>query len=76
MTPRDDPVNTDGRLTRVPNQPKTPLKCFRVPTELYKAVQKKARAEGRSVSDVVRVCLAAYAKDSGDEPQPSGDGQS
>lgn len=77
--PTDIPesVITDGRLIRVPNAPKTPLRCFRVPTDLYQAAQQVARAEGRSVSDIVRECLLAYVQRKlSDDPKPDGDGES
>lgn len=46
----------------MPNQPKTPLRSFRIPTELYQAAQAKAAAKGESVSDVVRKALERYVK--------------
>lgn len=48
---------------RVPNQPKTPMRGFRIPTDLYKAAQAKAASEGRTVTDVVRHALARYVKE-------------
>ncbi|WP_366513404.1 ribbon-helix-helix protein, CopG family [Herbiconiux sp.] len=44
----------------MPNQPKTPIRGFRIPTDLYEAAQAAAQAEGRTISDVVREALAAY----------------
>jgi predicted DNA-binding protein len=44
----------------VPNQPKTKIRGFRIPDETYEAAQKKAEAEGRSVSDVVRELLERW----------------
>lgn len=49
-------------LSRVPNQPKTPLRSFRIPDETYRAAQEKAAAKGESVSDVVRKALERYIK--------------
>ncbi len=49
-------------LTRVPNAPKTPLRSFRIPDEVYKAAQAKAAERGESVSDVVRAALERYAR--------------
>ncbi len=46
----------------MPDQPKTPLRSFRIPDEVYKAAQEKAAAKGESVSDVVRRALQRYAK--------------
>lgn len=53
---------TPGTLRRVPNQPKTPLKSFRIPDDLYRAAQAKAAEQGESLSDVVRAALARYVK--------------
>lgn len=49
-------------MTPVPNQPKTPLRSFRIPDEVYKAAQAKAAERGESVSDVVRRALERYVK--------------
>lgn len=46
----------------VPNQPKTPQRSVRVPDEIWHAAKERADAEGRTLSDVVREALAAYAK--------------
>ncbi|MCV7434794.1 YlcI/YnfO family protein [Mycolicibacterium bacteremicum] len=51
-----------GTLPRVPNQPRTPLRSFRIPDELYAAAQAKAEEKGESVSDVVRRALERYVK--------------
>jgi predicted DNA-binding protein len=48
-------------MTRVsPNQPKTPLRSFRISDELYEAAQARAAEEGETVSDVVRRALEEY----------------
>lgn len=57
-------MNT-GKLSRVPNQPKTPIRGVRVPDELWDAARAKAADEKESVSDVVRRALEAYVKDVG-----------
>ena len=44
----------------VPNQPKTPLRAFRIPDEIYNVLKAKAADEGRTVTDVVREALRAY----------------
>jgi predicted DNA-binding protein len=44
----------------VPNQPKTPLRAFRIPDEIYDVLKAKAGDEGRSVTDVVREALREY----------------
>ena len=53
---------TPTTVERVPNQPKTPLRSFRIPDEVYRAAQAKAAAKGESVSDVVRKALERYVK--------------
>lgn len=53
---------TPATVRRVPNAPKTPLRSFRIPDEVYKAAQEKAAERGESVSDVVRKALERYAK--------------
>lgn len=45
----------------VPNQPKTPVRTFRIPDEVYVAAKAKAEREGESLSDVVRRLLEEYA---------------
>ena len=55
-------VMTPGTLRSVPNQPRTPLRSFRIPDELYEAAQAKAAEKGESVSDVVRRALERYVK--------------
>lgn len=51
-----------GVMTRVPNKPKTPLRSFRIPDDIYEAAQKKAAEKGETVSDVVRRALERYGK--------------
>lgn len=46
----------------VPNQPRTPLKSFRIPEDLYRAAQDAAAANDETVSDVVRRALERYVK--------------
>lgn len=53
---------TPASVGRVPNQPKTPLRSFRIPDEVYRAAQAKAAEKGESVSDVVRKALERYVK--------------
>jgi len=49
-------------LGTVPNQPKTPLRSFRIPDDVYKAAQAKAAERGETVSSVVVDSLKRYAK--------------
>jgi predicted DNA-binding protein len=44
----------------VPNQPKTPIKSFRIPVDLYDAALAKAQSEGRTLTAVVREALQRY----------------
>lgn len=53
---------TPATVPRVPNQPKTPLRSFRIPDPVYRAAQVKAEAKGESVSDVVRRALERYVR--------------
>jgi antitoxin component of RelBE/YafQ-DinJ toxin-antitoxin module len=46
----------------MPNQPKTPLRNVRVDDQLWTAVQAKAAAQGRTVSDVIRDMLRRYVR--------------
>lgn len=55
-------MNT-GKLARMPNQPRTPIRGIRVPDELWTAAQAAAATNDESVSDVVRRALEAYVKD-------------
>lgn len=59
-SPRD--VMTPATIARVPNQPKTPLKSFRIPEALYAAAQAKAAERGETVSEVVRKALERYVR--------------
>lgn len=52
---------TPATIGRVPNQPKTPLRSFRIPDDEYKPAQEKAQREGETVTDVVRAALRDYA---------------
>jgi len=42
---------------------KTPMRSFRIPDELYTAALEKARSEGRSLSEVVRLALETYLEE-------------
>lgn len=44
----------------MPNQPKTPMKSFRISEDLYRAALRKAELEGKTLSDVVREALEKY----------------
>jgi hypothetical protein len=55
-------VMTPATVTRVPNQPKTPMRSFRIPDDVYRAAQAKAAAKGETVSDVIRKALERYVK--------------
>lgn len=53
---------TDGRLSRVPNAPKTPLKSFRIPPDLYDEAKRYAVKRGTSLSEVVRAALEQFVR--------------
>lgn len=44
----------------MPNRPKTPMKSFRIPDDLYRAALSKAEGEGRSLTEIVREALEDY----------------
>jgi hypothetical protein len=52
--------NTPGRISRMPNQPKTPVRGLRVDDDLWHAAQDKAKAEGRTMTDVLVAYLKRY----------------
>lgn len=56
MTPR--PI-----FRRVPNQPKTPNRTIRVPTDLWDAVKVKAKERGETVTEVIIRALKRYLRD-------------
>ncbi len=58
--------NADGTYTvaPVPNQPKTPHSTFRIPVELKEAAAEKAKAEGRTLTDVIVAALTEYVEES------------
>ena len=64
-------VHTPGTLSRMPNQPKTPIRGFRIPDELYLAAKAKAEARGEDMSTVVRAALERYVKRKDRTPGPS-----
>lgn len=53
---------TPTSLGHVPNQPKTPLKSFRIPQPLYEKAQKRAAERGESLSEAVRKFLERYTR--------------
>jgi hypothetical protein len=44
----------------MPNQPKTPVRGLRVDDGLWHAAQEKAKAEGRTMTDVLVAYLKRY----------------
>lgn len=49
-------------MTPMPNAPRTPLRSFRIPDDLYLEAQRVAATQDESVSDVVRRALERYVK--------------
>jgi predicted transcriptional regulator len=47
----------------MPNQPKTPVRAFRVEDDLWQRAHRVADKREETLSEVVRVALAAYADD-------------
>lgn len=58
----EKPNPPPGTLSDMPNAPRTPLRSFRIPDDLWAAAQAKAGAKGESVSDVVRRSLERYVR--------------
>lgn len=54
---------TRTTVGRVPNQPKTPLRTFRIPDDEYQPAKEKAAREGETLTDVVRAALRDYTAD-------------
>lgn len=40
----------------------TPLRAVRIPTEIWEPALARAKAEGRTLTDVIREYLAAYGR--------------
>jgi hypothetical protein len=53
----------------MPNQPKTPLRAFRIPDHEYFPAQAEAKRQGVTVTDVVRAAL----RDFGGTTEPGSD---
>ena len=54
------PVDTPATVRSVPNQPKTPLRSFRVADEVWQAAKAEAKRRGESVTDVLVRALREY----------------
>jgi predicted HicB family RNase H-like nuclease len=46
----------------MPNQPKTPIRNFRISDDLWAAAQAKAAEQGVAVSEIVRRALERYVR--------------
>ena len=53
---------TPPRLLPVPNKPKTPLKSFRIPQDLYERAQTRAAERGETLSEAIRKFLVRYTR--------------
>ncbi|MBF4573169.1 hypothetical protein ITJ64_11625 [Herbiconiux sp. VKM Ac-1786] len=60
MTPRNSQCH--DTMGFMPNQPKTPVKSFRISEDLYRAALSKAKSEGKSLTDIVREALEHYVR--------------
>jgi len=47
----------------MPNQPKTPLKSFRIPQERYDKAMAKAKRQGRNLSAVMNEKMDEYIEE-------------
>lgn len=57
----------------VPNQPKTPVRSFRIRDEVYLPAKAKAKARGENLTEIVIEALVDYVGDedwSSEEPAP------
>jgi len=57
-----EPVKTPDTVGAVPNKPKTPVSNFRIPEDVKEAATAKAKAEGKTLTDVVVEALRRYIK--------------
>jgi hypothetical protein len=53
-------IHTPGKIRRMPNQPKTPIRGIRAEEKLWRAAQEKAKGEGRTMTDVLVAYLKRY----------------
>jgi hypothetical protein len=53
---------TPAKVRRVPNQPKTPQRTFRIPDDEYIPAKAAAETNGESLTDVIRRALVGYTK--------------
>lgn len=54
-------------MARVPNSPKTPARTFRIPDDPYFPAQRKARAEGTTLTTLVNAWILDYVYGDEDE---------
>lgn len=47
----------------MPNQPKTPLRSFRVPDEVWQAALRRAQREGTTLTTLLVETLEEYGRD-------------
>lgn len=53
---------TPATVRRVPNQPKTPQRSFRIPADLYAKAKVRAAERGETVTDVIVRALRRYVR--------------
>lgn len=53
-------VRTPASVPSVPNKPKTPITGFRIPEDLKARCVDKAKAEGKTLTDIVVEALKRY----------------
>lgn len=49
-----------GTIRRVPNQPKTPVRSFRSPDEIFLPAVAEAKERGETITDVINRVLKRY----------------
>lgn len=55
-------VKTPATVPRVPNQPRTPISNFRIPTALKAKAAAKAKERGETLTDVIIRALERYVR--------------
>ena len=53
-------IYTADTIERMPNKPATPNRAIRVPDDVWVAALEKARAEGRTLTEVIVTYLRRY----------------
>ena len=55
-------TSESGTIETVPNQPKTPVRTFRLADDLWRKLKDAAKKEGVTVTDILRRLVEDYLK--------------